>query len=108
MKVLIDSNLPPQMAAWVEALGHEATHVDDVLPGSALDSDIWTRARDHGALIVTKDSDFRDRAVRDASVAVIWIRCGNLKLTTFRAWFERRQAAAFALADAGQKLIEMR
>ncbi|MFZ4121517.1 MAG: DUF5615 family PIN-like protein [Caulobacterales bacterium] len=108
MKCLIDSNLPAALADWLRREGAEADHVDVVLPPSALDAAIWDLARSSGAVIITKDSDFRDRANRETGVSVIWVRSGNLKLSVFLAWFAQRWPAALELADSGERVIEMR
>ncbi len=93
---------------WLWHAGHEALHVDDALLPSAPDEEIWRLARDSGAIIITKDSDFRDRASREASVPVIWVRSGNLKLVVFLAWFAKRWPAAQELAESGERVVEMR
>ncbi len=44
----------------------------------ALDLEVWSLARDHGFLIVSKDADFGDlTTVRGFPPKVIWIRRGN-------------------------------
>ena len=104
----MDSNLPPALVDWLRQKGQEADHVDDVLPPSAPDGAIWKLALESGSTIITKDSDFRERASREAGVPVIWVRSGNLKLVVFLAWFERRWPAASDLAEAGERVVEMR
>jgi predicted nuclease of predicted toxin-antitoxin system len=108
LKCPIDSNLPAALADWLRREGVKADHVDEVLPPSALDAAIWERARISGVVIVTKDSDFRDRANRETGVSVIWVRSGNLKLSVFLAWFALRWPAASALANHRERVIEMR
>ena len=45
---------------------------------SADDADVWTYARENGFLIVSKDSDFHQRAlVEGHPPKVVWIRRGN-------------------------------
>jgi predicted nuclease of predicted toxin-antitoxin system len=105
---LVDSNLPPALVDWLRQNGHEADHVDDVLPPSAPDGAIWTLALERRAIVITKDSDFRDRARREAGVSVIWVRSGNLKLAVFLSWFARRWEAALALSQSGERVVEMR
>jgi predicted nuclease of predicted toxin-antitoxin system len=105
---LVDSNLPPALVDWLRREGVDADHVDEVLPPSALDAAIWGLALSSRAVIVTKDSDFRDRANRETGVSVIWVRSGNLKLSVFLAWFALRWPAAAALTDDGERVVEMR
>jgi predicted nuclease of predicted toxin-antitoxin system len=108
LNCLVDSNLPPALVEWLRHEGHEADHVDDVLPPPAQDDAIWALARDRNAIVITKDSDFRDRARREAGVSVIWVRSGNLKLSVFLSWFAKRWEAALALSKGGDRVVEMR
>jgi predicted nuclease of predicted toxin-antitoxin system len=70
LNCLVDSNLPPALVDWLRQEGHEADHFDDVLPPSAQDDAIRALAHDRNAIVITKDSDFRDRARREAGVSV--------------------------------------
>lgn len=108
MNCLVDSNLPPALAEWLRRSGLTARHVDEALPPYALDTEIWELARTSGAVVITKDSDFRDRASREAGVPVIWVRSGNLKLAQFLPLFAGRWRAARELVEAGERVIEMR
>lgn len=78
-ELLFDANLAP---ALVERLA-------DVFPGSAhvysfgledSDTSIWNHAKAEGYVIVSKDSDFHQRAfVLGPPPKVIWIRLGNCR-----------------------------
>jgi len=83
VKFLVDANLPPALARWIEALGHEAIYVEDVLSSPILDGTIWRYAVANGCVIVSKDSDFVDLSARPTGPQVVWVRCGNLKLRIF-------------------------
>jgi len=48
MKFLVDAQLPPGLAGWLEARGHEAGHVHAVLPGAAPDAAIAGRVEAAG------------------------------------------------------------
>jgi predicted nuclease of predicted toxin-antitoxin system len=88
--------------------GDAAVYVDDVLPAPASDSDIWALAARDGLVIVSKDVDFASRAVRENSVWVVWVRCGNLKLKTFEVWLIARRVGMRRLLEAGECLVELR
>ena len=62
MQFLIDAQLPPALADFLVAEGHEAEHVGEVGLLTADDSEIWAYAMETGAVIVTKDEDFAERA----------------------------------------------
>ncbi len=61
MRFLVDAQLPPALARWLVAQGHEADHVADLGLGGASDTAIWNLALRTGAVIVTKDEDFAQR-----------------------------------------------
>ncbi len=58
MKLLIDANLAPLVAAALNAEGHEAVHVGDIGLLSASDEEILEWADEHDHAVVTADSDF--------------------------------------------------
>ncbi|MBC7769055.1 MAG: DUF5615 family PIN-like protein [Phycisphaerales bacterium] len=108
MKFLVDANLPPALARWLATAEDEAAYVDDVLDAPASDESIWDFASARGLVIVTKDSDFAARAARDQTVRVVWVRCGNLELKVFEAWFGARADAMRRLLELDEQLIELR
>jgi predicted nuclease of predicted toxin-antitoxin system len=61
MRFLIDAQLPPALAGWLVANGHEAEHVGDRGMQTAPDTVIWDYALATSAVIVTKDEDFARR-----------------------------------------------
>lgn len=60
MRFLVDANLPPALVHFLEKDGHQAEHVVDVGLREAKDSPIWDYALEHGAVIISKDEDFRN------------------------------------------------
>ena len=58
MKLLIDANLSPRVAAALCAAGFEAVHVGDVGLLTASDELIFDHAVDERMAVVTADSDF--------------------------------------------------
>lgn len=58
MKLLIDANLSPVVAALLRDSGFDASHVRDHGLTHALDPDIAQFAVDHGFTVVSSDSDF--------------------------------------------------
>src|SRR5437016_4074114 len=91
--------LPPALARWLAANGHEAEHVLDLGLSGATDLMIWDHAARADAIIVTKDEDFAQRktidlkgpkAVWDAG----WPRPGEVD------WIGERQRGQNACARA--------
>lgn len=109
MHLLIDAQLPPQLAEWLRSNGCKATAVRDIGLRDAADGEIWSYAASKGCVIVTKDEDFAEMAVRlPESPAVLWVRCGNVLNRELIARFESAWPHARQLLADGAKLIELR
>jgi predicted nuclease of predicted toxin-antitoxin system len=108
MRFLVDAQLPPALAHWLEAKGHTAAHVADVHLLDADDAAIWEYARSAGSAIVTKDADFSVRTVTSpAGPAIVWIRIGN---ATNRALLDQLESLWPEVEEAlqrGERLIEV-
>ncbi|MBI5768600.1 MAG: DUF5615 family PIN-like protein [Verrucomicrobia bacterium] len=108
MKFVIDAQLPPVMARWLRAGGHEAEHVEGAGLLVADDSAIWAHAGHAGAAILAKDEGFAERAkATGGPPVVIWLRIGNCSNTELRLWFEPRLASIVQMASEGSRIIEV-
>jgi hypothetical protein len=58
MRFLINAQLPPALAQHLEHIGYEAVHVESIGLLTAQDREIWQRAIEIGAVLITKDEDF--------------------------------------------------
>lgn len=78
MKLLFDENLSPRLVRMV-AVGYPGSvHVRDVDLKGHVDDDLWQYAQNSGLVIVSKDTDFRDRSyVEGFPPKVIWLDVGN-------------------------------
>ena len=78
MKLLFDANLSHKL---VGILAHEfpdCAHVRGIGLLAAEDSRIWDHARTHGHVIVSKDTDFRERSFAEGfPPKVVWLNVGN-------------------------------
>ena len=109
MNFLVDAQLPPALAEWLRAQGHDAQHVEDVGMRDAEDDPIWAYALNVGAGILTKDEDFAERSARVSDgPAVIWLRIGNATNLALLEWLQPRWPNVVLLLDAGHRLIEVR
>lgn len=90
MKLLFDANLSPALCGRLADLYTGSVHVAEVgLERS--DTDIWNHAKEHGFTIVSKDSDFEQRAlVFGAPPKVVWIRLGNCRSGVVEALLRQR------------------
>ena len=78
MKLLFDQNLSFKLVDRLADLFPDSEHVRNAGMASADDADVWTYARQKGFVIVSKDSDFHQRAlVEGQPPKVVWIRRGN-------------------------------
>ena len=109
MNFLIDSQLPPALARWISAQGHEAIHVSDLGMAADDDSIIWRYARKQNSVIISKDEDFADRwLLGDEGVALVWIRMGNCSNRILIAWLAPLWPEVFRRLEQGEQLIELR
>jgi len=108
MRFLVDAQLPPALARWLEAQGHDAEHVADRQMATASDGTIWEYAVAAAAVIITKDEDFAQRkALSDAGPAVIWIRLPNTRRQELLSWFGTVLPDILSALQRGETLIEV-
>ncbi len=78
MKLLLDQNLSHRLVAEFEREYPGSRHVRDVGLTQSDDEAIWEHAKQHGFVILSKDSDFHQRSfLLGHPPKVIWLRLGN-------------------------------
>jgi len=100
--------LPPGLAAWLRAKGHEAKALRDVGLRDGRDEQIWQSASDGRYIIVTKDEDFAVLAAAADGPCVLWVRTGNLVNRLLLASFERAWPEIESHLAAGARVVELR
>jgi predicted nuclease of predicted toxin-antitoxin system len=109
MRFLVDAQLPPALARFLETRGHEAKAAREVGLREAEDPAIWTFAQIGPWIVVTKDEDFAERALRSQTgPQVLWLRIGNSTNRVLLAWLEPLLPAAVKDLQAGHRLVELR
>lgn len=109
MNFLVDSQLPPALARWIAAQGHQATHVFELGLAAADDAVIWEQARKTQAVIVTKDEDFADRwLLQGENVSLVWLRKGNCSNRALMAWLEPMWPEVLKRLAQGETFVELR
>jgi predicted nuclease of predicted toxin-antitoxin system len=109
VKFLVDANLPPALARWLTAEGHEALHVSDVGLEAMPDRSIWNHADQIGACIVTKDEDFALlQALERTGPAVVWIRIGNAVRRVLLQRLPSIWPKVVSAIQRGDKIIEVK
>ena len=107
MKFLIDAQLPPALCQWLQARGHDATHVFDIGLSGASDDAIARQAIANQAMIISKDEDFLILRLPNR-FGLLWLRCGNATNRALTDWLDARWDRVEALLAAGERMIELR
>lgn len=80
MKLLFDQNLSHWLVQEMSVEFPGSMHVRDVGFASASDADVWTYAKIHGFVLVSKDTDFQQRALLFGHPPkVIWLRYTSIQ-----------------------------
>lgn len=110
MRFLVDAQLPPALARWLSANGHQAEHVFDFGGDGTTDTAIWLHAVEISAVIVTKDEDFPHRVMQNANgPQVVWVRVGNTRRAVLLLldWFGQLLPRIIASLERGERVIEI-
>jgi predicted nuclease of predicted toxin-antitoxin system len=83
VKLLFDQNLSRYLIGQLRDVFPESEHVTSLGLHAATDQEIWSYAGEHGHVIVSKDSDFRQLAfLHGPPPKAIWLRVGNASTAT--------------------------
>ncbi|HEY7298401.1 MAG TPA: DUF5615 family PIN-like protein [Xanthobacteraceae bacterium] len=109
MRFLVDAQLPPALARYLSATGHQSEHVSDLALERAPDREIWLKARESGLVIITKDEDFLAlRALQPSGPAVLWIRVGNTTRDALLKVISSALPAIIRALERGESIVEVR
>lgn len=108
MKFVIDQQLPPALARWLEDRGHSAEHVFYIGLGDALDGAIWDYAVANDAVVLTKDTDFADRRQSTHGPTIVWLRTRNATTRVLLNTLDARWTEIEASIAGGAAVIEVR
>jgi len=105
----IDAQLSPALAHWMsDTFGVTAHAVRDLGLRDAKDFPIFHAAREAGAVIMSKDSDFVLRLERfGPPPQILWITCGNTSNARLRDVLRKSFPEAGARLEQGEPLIEI-
>lgn len=109
MILWIDAQLSPQLAPWIsEEFAVDSKAVRDLELRDANDYEIYLAARNAGAVVMTKDSDFlRLLEQHGPPPQIIWITCGNTSNAYLRELLERTLRSTLRLLNQGEPLVEI-
>lgn len=110
MILWIDAQLSPALAPWIsDRFDVEAYSVKCLGYRDAEDGAIFRAAREVGAVVMTKDSDFlRLLEQHGPPPRVLWVTLGNTSNARMREVLERTFPQAIALLEGGEALVEIR
>jgi predicted nuclease of predicted toxin-antitoxin system len=94
MKLLFDQNLSPRLVSLLSDLFPGSSHVSFLGLDRADAEAIWSFAREHQFVIVSKDADYSDLGLlRSFPPYVIWLRLGNCTTAQVEAALRANLAA---------------
>jgi predicted nuclease of predicted toxin-antitoxin system len=105
----IDAQLSPALAPWItQQFGIEVYSVKWLGYRDATDPIIFQAAREAGAVVMTKDSDFlRLLEQYGPPPQVLWVTLGNTSNARMREVLSRVLLQAVALLESGESLVEI-
>ncbi|MCP4662908.1 MAG: hypothetical protein GY856_46545 [bacterium] len=109
MILWIDAQLSPHLAPWItKNFGVEAFSARWLGLRDANDREIFLKARDAGAVVMTKDGDFI-RLLNELGPPpkVLWITSGNTSNPNLKQLFGRTLPKAVQLLGRGEDLVEI-
>jgi predicted nuclease of predicted toxin-antitoxin system len=117
MKVLIDMNLSPGLAAVISRAGHEAVHWSEVGDPSATDHEIMAFARENDYIVLTNDLDFGAilASTQGVKPSVVQVRADDVRpgaigqavIDTLRQASAELHSGALVTLDAGRTRIRV-
>ena len=107
--VWVDAQLPPALARWLRDLGESgAVHVEDLGLLRAEDSEIFEKARQLKAVVITKDEDFvQILERRGPPPQIVWVTCGNRSNPALKDLIARSWPRVRELLSSGEALVEI-
>ena len=104
--LLFDQNLSYKLCKVLASEYPGCRHVRDVGLSNAGDVEVWNSAAANGLIIVSKDQDFRQRALLfGPPPKCIWIRLGNCSTSDIARLLERRAAIIQELQRTEARLL---
>jgi len=110
MKLLIDAQLSPSIAAWINT-NYPSYHAESVWAAGLQEQNdlfIYEYAKQNGFVIVSKDSDFRMLIDRfGCPPHLIWITMGNTSNEVMRKSLEESLNKLVDMIKLGESIVEL-
>ena len=109
MKLLFDQNLSHRLVGLLVAEFPGSQHIRDAGLARAPDLVVWAHAASQGLVIVSKDTDFQQRALLlGPPPKVVWLRLGNCSTAAVATLLRSRQADLLAFeADPSASFLAL-
>lgn len=110
MKIWIDAQLSPAIAAWINRTFDEveAESVRSLGLRDSTDLEIYNRAKQENATVMSKDDDFIELIDQGGSPPkLIWVTCGNTSNAKMREILHKTFPEAMRLLESGENIVEI-
>lgn len=109
MIIWIDAQLPSGIAVWlIKNFEVDAKSLSYMGLQKALDKEIFFKARENNAVLMSKDSDILDLLDQyGPPPKVIWLTCGNTSNEKLKEILSKSLKQAIVLLEAGESLVEI-
>jgi predicted nuclease of predicted toxin-antitoxin system len=109
MTIWLDAHLSPRTAVWIASeFGFTAKPLREIGLRDAEDYEIFQAAKEAGAVLLTKDTDFVHLLERHGSPPkILWLTCGNTSELALRQLLEKHLLVAVELLESGESLVEI-
>jgi predicted nuclease of predicted toxin-antitoxin system len=110
MKIWVDAQLSPAIAAWINRTFDdiEAESVRALGLRDAIDPEIFEKAKQADVVVMSKDDDFiRLIEQKGTPPKLIWITCGNTSNARMREILSKTLLKAKELLESGETVVEI-
>lgn len=110
MTIWVDAQLSPIIAAWINQSFPQISAVSVRALGlrDASDYEIYSKAKEAGATIISKDSDFQQLISQYGTPPkFIWVTCGNTSNQKMRDILDLTLQKALDLLNDGEEMVEI-
>ena len=109
MKFIVDAQLPPRIATWLNERNHNAIHTDDLRLGNKTpDVAIAELASTENRIVITKDTDFmKMHMIKNIPKFILFITTGNLRNAQLITLFEDNIEKIIGLFKDAKCIVEL-
>lgn len=106
MKLLFDQNVSPDLVRRLNDLFPDSNHVFNLHLDDVDDAVVWTYAREHGYIVVSKDADFSELSMLHGfPPKLLWLRIGNCRTSDVEELIRSNQSVIAQLVADHQRGI---